>query len=130
MVNAEIVGFKGGQEKLDYLRGSAFTICATHCYETFGLVVLEAFASGKPVIASRMGALPYIVKPDQTGLLFESQNSDELAEKVRGLWERPEQIESMGRTARALVESKYDSRLRYAALNKIFEEVIETARLN
>jgi glycosyltransferase involved in cell wall biosynthesis len=130
LTNLEIVGFKGGQEKLEYLRNSAFTICATHCYETFGLVVLEAYASGKPVIASAMGALPYIVKPQETGLLFESQNSDDLAAKVRGLWERPEQIESMGRTARALVESKYDSRLRYAALHSIFEEVIQKAGLN
>ena len=83
--NVELLGFKGGQEKLEHLRNSMFTICATHCYETFGLVVLEAYASGKPVVASAMGALPYIVHPNETGLLFESQNSDELAEKVRWL---------------------------------------------
>jgi glycosyltransferase involved in cell wall biosynthesis len=128
--NVELLGFKGGQEKLEYLRNSMFTICATHCYETFGLVVLEAYASGKPVIASAMGALPYIVHPNETGLLFESQNSDELAEKVRWLYERPDEIERMGRTARALVERKYDSSLRYASLNAIFEEVIKTSSMN
>jgi glycosyltransferase involved in cell wall biosynthesis len=130
MSNAEVVGFKGGAEKLEYLRNSLFTICATHCYETFGLVVLEAYASGKPVVASAIGALPYIVQPEKTGLLFESQNSDELAAKVRWLYERPEQIESMGRKGRALVEQKYDSRFRYASLNAIFEKVIEKSRLN
>ena len=128
--NVELLGFKGGQEKLEYLRNSMFTICATHCYETFGLVVLEAYASGKPVIASAMGALPYIVHPNETGLVFESQNSDELAEKVRWLYERPDEIERMGRTARALVERKYDSSLRYASLNAIFEEVIKTSSMN
>jgi glycosyltransferase involved in cell wall biosynthesis len=130
MSNVELLGFKGGQEKLEYLRNSMFTICATHCYETFGLVVLEAYASGKPVVASAMGALPYIVHPHETGLLFESQNANELAEKVRWLYERPDEIERMGRTARALVERKYDSSLRYASLNAIFEEVIKTSSMN
>lgn len=130
LTNVELVGFKGGQEKLEYLRNSMFTICATHCYETFGLVVLEAFASGKPVVASAMGALPYIVHPNETGLLFESQNANGLAEKVRWLYERPDEIERMGRTARALVERKYDSSLRYASLNSIFEQVIQTSDRN
>ena len=107
-----------------------FTICATHCYETFGLVVLEAYASGKPVIASAIGALPYIVHPEETGLLFEPQNADDLAEKVRNLYARPEAIERMGRRGRELVEQKYDSRLRYAALQEIFENVIQKSRMN
>jgi glycosyltransferase involved in cell wall biosynthesis len=125
--NIELVGFKNGQEKLEYLRNSIFTIVATHCYETFGLVVLEAFASGKPVVASAIGALPYLVQPEQTGLLFQSQDADDLAGKVRWLYERPEQIERMGRAARDLVERKYDSRFRYAALRAIFEKVIKTS---
>ena len=128
--NVEIVGFKNGPEKLEYLRNSMFTICATHCYETFGLVVLEAYASGKPVIASAIGALPYIVEHEKTGLLFEPQNSDDLAAKVRWLHERPTEIESMGRRACATVQNKYDTRTRYAALNNIFEKVVETARWN
>jgi glycosyltransferase involved in cell wall biosynthesis len=128
--NVEMVGFKGGQEKLEYLRNSMFTICATHCYETFGLVVLEAYASGKPVIASAIGALPYIVQPEETGLLFQPQDADDLAAKVRWLYERPDKVDSMGRTARALVERKYDSRFRYASLHTIFEEVIKASGMN
>lgn len=128
--NVEIVGFKGGEEKREYLRNSLFTICATHCYETFGLVVLEAYASGKPCIASAIGALPYIVEPQKTGLLFEPQNSDDLAEKVRWLYERPAEIDSMGRQAREIVERKYDTRLRYAALTAIFKQVIERSHMN
>jgi glycosyltransferase involved in cell wall biosynthesis len=130
LANVEIVGFKSGEEKLEYLRNAMFTVVATHCYETFGLVVLEAFASGKPVVASNMGALPYIVQPQETGLLFKSQDSEELAEKVRWLYERPGEIERMGRNGRALVEAKYDVRFRYAALQEIFDNVIQTANWN
>jgi glycosyltransferase involved in cell wall biosynthesis len=130
LTNVEMVGFKGGQQKLDYLRNSMFTIVPSHCYETFGLVVLEAFASGKPVVASAIGSLPYIVEPEQTGLLFQPQDADDLAAKVRWLYERPDEIENMGRRARAVVEQKYDSRLRYELLHAIFEDVIKTSCMN
>jgi glycosyltransferase involved in cell wall biosynthesis len=130
MVNVDMVGFKTGQEKLDYLRNSMFTIVPSHFYETFGVVVLEAYASGKPVVASATGSLPYIVRPYETGLLFEPQNSNGLAEKVSWLYERPEQIEMMGRKARNLVESTYDSRLRYPALEGIFKDVIANSGMH
>jgi glycosyltransferase involved in cell wall biosynthesis len=128
--NLEIVGYKSGQEKLEYLRNSMFTVVASQLNEAFGLVVLEAYASGKPVVASMAGALPYIVEPEQTGLLFKTQDADDLAAKVRWLYERPDEIDRMGHKARAVVESKYDSRLRYQALRAIFEEVIQKSRLN
>jgi glycosyltransferase involved in cell wall biosynthesis len=128
--NVEMVGFQSGQQKFDSLRNSAFTIVASHCYENFPIVVLEAFSSGKPVVASGIGALPYIIEPQKTGLLFESQNSDDLAEKVRWLYDRPSEIENMGRQARAVVERKYDAKFRYAALKTIFDKVIERSRMN
>jgi glycosyltransferase involved in cell wall biosynthesis len=130
LTNIELVGFKSGKEKLEYLRNSMFTIVASHCYENFPIVVLEAFASGKPVVASAIGALPYIVQPQETGLLFRPQDPDDLACKVRSLDEQPEQIESMGRRARVLVETKYDSRFRYPSLAAIFENVIQKSRMN
>src|SRR6202035_3685537 len=128
--NVEIVGFKSGKDKLEYLRNSMFTIVASHCYENFPIVALEAFASGKPVVASAIGALPYVVQPEETGLLFQPEDADDLAAKVRLLYEHPEQFESMGRKARALVETKYDSRFRFASLHAIFEKVISKAHMN
>ncbi len=125
--NVEMIGFKAGQEKLEYLRNSMFTLVPSHSYENFPVVVLEAFASGKPVIASAHGGLLSIIQSHQTGLLFKSEDADDLAAKVRWLHDRPDQIENMGRTARNLVESKYDSRLRYPSLEAIFEDVIKTS---
>jgi len=128
--NIDIVGFKTGQEKAECLRNSMFTVIPSHFYETFCLVVTESYASGKPVIASATGSLPYLVQPNQTGLLFKPQDPNDLASKIAWLYERPEQIASMGRNARSVVETKYDSQLRYPALETIFRQVIENARLN
>jgi len=130
LANVEIIGFKAGQEKLEYVRNSMFTMCPSHYYENFPLVVLEAFASGKPVIASAEGALLSIIQSHQTGLFFKSEDGDDLAAKVRWLYDRPDQIESMGRTARKVVETKYDSQMRYPALEAIFKDVIKAAPMN
>jgi glycosyltransferase involved in cell wall biosynthesis len=128
--NMEILGYKSGDEKLELLRNSKFTVVASQLTEPFGLVVVEAYASGKPVVASTVGSLPYLVEPGKTGLMFTSKDADQLAEKVRWLYDRPEEIERMGRNARALVEQKYDSGLRYELLRAIFEKVIKTSRMN
>lgn len=130
LTNVEIIGFKSGEEKLEYVRNSMFTIVPSHFYETFGMVVLEAYASGKPVVASATGSLRYVVQPQETGLLFQPQDADDLAAKIRWLHDRPDQIESMGRKARDLVENRYDSRLRYSMLHSIFEDVIKTSHMN
>jgi glycosyltransferase involved in cell wall biosynthesis len=130
IANMEILGYKSGDEKAELLRNSMFTIVASQLNEPFGLVVVEAYASGKPVIASTVGSLPYIVEPEQTGLMFRSQDANELAAKVSWLYDRPEEIERMGRRARAVVEQKYDARLRYDSLRAIFEEVIGKSRMN
>jgi glycosyltransferase involved in cell wall biosynthesis len=128
--NMEILGYKSGDEKLELLRNCRFTVVASQLTEPFGLVVVEAYASGKPVVASTVGSLPYLVKPGETGLMFKPKDSDELAAKIRWLYDRPEDIERMGRKARALVEQKYDSGLRYDLLRGIFEKVIEMSGMN
>lgn len=50
--------------------------------ESFGMVVLEAFSQGIPVLASNIGALPELVIENQTGWLFEPGNIDDLAAKL------------------------------------------------
>ena len=130
LTNIELVGYKDGSEKLEYLRNSMFTIVASHCYENFPIVVLEAFASGKPVVASAIGALPYIVQDHETGLLFKPQTPDDLAEKVGWLYSHPDQMQAMGRAARAVVERNYDARLRPTSLLNIFNRVIDQSRMN
>ena len=51
--------------------------------ETQGVVLQEAQASGIPVIASKTGGIPEVIKDQKTGLLFEENNNKELAEKIR-----------------------------------------------
>ncbi|HXR57225.1 MAG TPA: glycosyltransferase [Casimicrobiaceae bacterium] len=72
--------------------------------ETFGLVVVEAMACGRGIVAPCAGAFPEIVTP-QTGVLVAPNDADALAEGVRAFYGRDPA--ALGRAARARAESEY-----------------------
>jgi glycosyltransferase involved in cell wall biosynthesis len=71
--------------------------------ELLGLVVLEAMASGTPVVASRLGGLPEIVQHGETGFLVTPGNTGELRERVEQILTDPALAARLGAAARASV---------------------------
>jgi glycosyltransferase involved in cell wall biosynthesis len=90
-------------------------------YENFPVTIAEAFACGTPVIASRLGAMREIIDEGRTGLLFQPGNPDDLAEKVAWAWNRPDDLEEIGRGARLEYEAKYTEEKNYEQLMRIYE---------
>lgn len=76
--------------------------------EPFGLVAVEAMASGKPVCASRVGGLQSIVLDGQTGFLFAREDAGALAHALEKLLDDPELRLATGRAARQRAETLYD----------------------
>jgi alpha-1,6-mannosyltransferase len=72
--------------------------------ETFGLVILEAMACGRPVVAARAGAIPEFVD-DSVGVLAEPGSGAGMAEAIAALYERD--LEALGANARAKVQRKF-----------------------
>jgi glycosyltransferase involved in cell wall biosynthesis len=60
--------------------------CLPSAQEAFGIVFLEAMASGKPIVAARAGAAPEVVKH---GILAEPDNEESLAEAIERLYSNP-----------------------------------------
>jgi glycosyltransferase involved in cell wall biosynthesis len=75
--------------------------------ELLGLVVLEAMASGTPVIGSRLGGIPEIVEHSVTGFLVEPGNVAELRARLSELLHDPALAARMGRNARELVLERF-----------------------
>lgn len=97
-------------------------------YENFPRTLVEAFGSGLPVIASRIGALAELVEDGVTGLLFESGNADDLAAKLKWAQQNPEQMHEMGRNARKKYEAEYTADQNYDQLIAIYHEAIEESK--
>ncbi len=87
---------------------AAANVCAipSH-YEPFGLVALEAMASGTPVIASDVGGLQYTVRPRVTGLLVPPKDPEALAEALSQVFEHPEMWKRYGVAAQKHVQEVF-----------------------
>jgi glycosyltransferase involved in cell wall biosynthesis len=71
-----------GQESLDeFYRSARAVVVPSICYETFGIIIIEAFARKTPVIVSNLGALPEVVEDSSGGLVY--QTDEELINAVR-----------------------------------------------
>lgn len=72
-----------------------------------GLVLLEAQACGMPVIATRAGGMPEMVREGETGLLCESKDAEALAATIRELVGRADEWPRMGAAGRRTVEERF-----------------------
>ena len=94
------------------------------CYENFPRTIVEAFACGLPVIASRLGAMAELVRDGETGLLFEPGNAQDLAAKLAWAKLHPEEMSVMGRNARTQFETEFSADVNYRMLRNIYQSVI------
>ncbi len=81
--NAEYVGFKTGDELMTLIQRAKCSVYPSEWYENCPFSVIESQMFGTPVICSRMGGIPELIKEYETGLLFEAGNVDDLEAKLR-----------------------------------------------
>jgi glycosyltransferase involved in cell wall biosynthesis len=117
------------QEEVYRLMGDATVVVTPSVwYETFGLVVIEAFAKGTPVIASKLGALDELVLHEATGLLFRPGDHQDLANKVQWIQDNPSELLRMRREARRHYQDKYTAKANYDRLMEIYNKAIDVSR--
>jgi len=124
-LSIEILGYRPPQECMNYLKMSQFFIFPSIWYEGLPMVVLEAMACGKPIIASRIGVLPELIKDKVTGLLFEPGDAKDLAKKVKWMINHKAEAIEMGKRARIEFEEKYSADKNYELLMDIYQKAIE-----
>jgi glycosyltransferase involved in cell wall biosynthesis len=114
------------KEELDLLEINArFLIWPSQgYYETFGMVAIECFAHGIPVVASNIGVMREIVTNNETGLLFDPGDPDDLASKVEWLWHHPDESKRMGLNARKEFEEKYTAERNFQMLIDIYSSLL------
>lgn len=97
------LGRKSPEELNAYYRGALGLIVPSVCYETFGIILIESFRLGTPVIARRLGPFPEIVERAGGGILFATE--DDLVAAMRGLQHEPGRREAQGAAARQAFEN-------------------------
>ncbi|MEM9954163.1 MAG: glycosyltransferase [Chloroflexota bacterium] len=101
-----VVDFIGAKDQnlLPAYYAAATAVIMPSDYESFGMVSLEAMATGTPVIASNVGGLSYLVKDEQTGYLVPVRQADVIAERITRLVTDNTLARSMGDNAAELAK--------------------------
>ncbi len=88
-----------------YFRGAVALVVPSLGFETFGLVLIEAFREGTPVVARRIGPFPEIVEAAGAGALFSTP--DELEGSLRRLLDHPEERDRLGAAGRRAFAARW-----------------------
>jgi len=124
LCNISFQGRLTRSQTLVAMKDAKFLVLPSQCYENFPMSIVEASASGIPVVCSRLGAIQELVTDGRTGLHFTPGDSEDLAAKVEWAWTHPREMEEMGREARAEYEAKYTAERNYEMLMGIYAKVI------
>ena len=122
--HAQYVGFLSREDTWKQMERAHFVVVPSAWQEPFGRAVIEAYAMGKPVLASRAGALSELISEGETGSLFEINNVADLVQKARGLLANPSRTRLMGVRARKRYEELYSPEANYRRMMEIYSQVM------
>jgi glycosyltransferase involved in cell wall biosynthesis len=94
------------KDVLAWIRKS-YALILPSFHETQGIVLLEANACGKPVLASNLGGIKEVVSHGENGFLFDPHTIEEITNAINTLFDMPEKAKEMGKNGRKLVEQNY-----------------------
>jgi N-acetyl-alpha-D-glucosaminyl L-malate synthase BshA len=104
---ANDVHFLGNQDSTEELLAMSDVLLLPSETESFGLVALEAMSCAVPVVASRRGGLPEVVRDGETGLLFEPDEVEPMASAIVELLADPQRAHVMGDAGRQLARDRF-----------------------
>jgi glycosyltransferase involved in cell wall biosynthesis len=123
--NIEYLGYKEGKDLWNFVQNASFIIVPSECYENNPLTVIEAYANGKPVIASEIGGIPEIIIEGQTGYLFKMGDVNELSKTIiKASQITQAQYEVMSINARNFAKRYFNEETHYNSLIEIYREAI------
>jgi len=122
------LGRRPREEILDLVRRARCLLLPSIWYENFPFAVMEAFALGKPIVASRIGAIPELVSDGEDGLLAAPGRALDLAGKINTLLGDPAMAAELGRRGRAKAEREWSPEVHYGRLETVYRLVLGRRR--
>ena len=118
-------GLPPGDPRLIGLMQEARAVVLPSVSETFGLVILEAWAAGTAVISSRTTGAKSLVENGQNGFLFDLEKPGELHAGIDELWRSDTLADQMAAAGRKRVIAAFDTRVLAGRMKQLYENLIE-----
>ena len=120
----EWLGRKSLDETYALLKRAAFLICPSEWYEAMPRVIMDSFAVGTPVLASKVGAMADVVHDGLEGLHFRTGDAEHLAERASWLFEHPDERSKMRAAARAEYLDHYTAEKNHEMLMDVYRRAL------
>jgi len=114
-------------EKLPDLYAASDIFVLPAIYENFPFAILEAQATGLPVISTKVGGIPEFLADNENGFLVDPGDSTQLTQRILTLLQDPKLAKEMGRRGRSLIEEKFSWRLITSQVIDLYHKLLETA---
>lgn len=120
---SESVTFAGVRDDMPQIYAAMDIFVLPSLTEGCGRVILEAMASGKPVVATNTGGTPEIVKDKISGFLIKPRKPALMAERISWLVNNPERAKKMGEEGRKLAQEKFRIETNVAKIEEVYKEL-------
>ncbi|MFA6475366.1 MAG: glycosyltransferase [Patescibacteria group bacterium] len=121
--NIVYLGQLSKQELANRVKECRAVIVPSRYHDNFPYAVLEAFAAGKPVIASHRGGMPELVQPRHTGWLFEPTKPDSLTAALTEMFKRDDLVKQFGEAA-CQVAKTHNPEKHYETIISLYQSLL------
>lgn len=115
-----LLGAMKPREVKECLQAAKLVVVPTLFYENQPMVILEAMAAGKAVLAANVGGIPELIESGKTGWLYKVGDSDELRQVLQDIWPQSQLLEKVGRGAYEFIRENFDERKYVRELVQIY----------
>lgn len=121
--NVKFAGYKSKSELEDLYKYCTALILPSEWHENAPISIIESFAYGKPVIASRLGGSTEMIQDDFSGYLFSPTNIEELKSKIRYFMDKPDLSQILGKNAREFALQHYTPQIHLNSLLSLYDRI-------
>lgn len=119
-----LVGYQNQEGVKQFIKNSKFVIVPSIWYENCPYSILETMEIGKPVIASKIGGIPELIKNDINGFLYPYDNIDALADCISKLFGDEQLIANMSSNAKNLFKTNYTAEVYYNKIISVYNQLV------
>ncbi len=125
LVHIEWLGQLDHEQVTDLIGQAVMLVAPSECYEGLPMVILEAYACGTPVLASRIGSLTELIIENETGYLFPPGDTNALATVARRLWDDQPLLHNLRPGVRRRFEKHYTAERNIKILMNIYRSCLQ-----
>jgi glycosyltransferase involved in cell wall biosynthesis len=121
---SEYVSLVKETQKIDYFYGAIDIFCLSSDSEGMPLTLLEALASGVPVVSTEVGGIPEVIESGRTGYLVPKGSAEFLAKRIVELLQDPQKAAELALAGRKMVHERFPAEKMIRATEAVYEEAL------